>query len=391
MFDHLIEIPAKVRFGVGSIAQLGKVASEYGKRAFLVYDPYLNDSDIIKHVILDLERNGILNTSFANISPNPRNTVIDEAAAKCVSNNCDVVIGIGGGSAIDSAKAIAIVAKNGYKSWDYTRRFGEECVLPEKGKLPLIVVPTTSGTGTEATPFSVINNPGLHFKATIVDIECYPTIALVDPALTISMPPFITALTGIDAFAHAFEAYISRVDNPFVDAIALEAIRLFVENIEECVNYGDNIGARSNMMICSTLSGIAIGHCCTTMPHAIAQALGGITDAPHGGAIATCINQVIEWTLPLCEEKFAKVAEIFDASISELPNIDKAKKLPEYIDKLFMSIMDGKLVNMRTYGLKDDQVDNLVDVVLKFYYGDCELHPKVPSKEDIRGVVMNCL
>lgn len=384
MFDYLIDLPTKVKFGEGTIKELGTITSGYGKKAFVMHDPYLKGTAMLESILADLKASGVSVTIFDDVSPNPRDTVVDQAAALCAKEGCEVVIGIGGGSAIDSAKAIAIVAKNGGNTWGYTRRTDGEVLQPKKGKLPLIVVPTTSGTGTETTPFSVINNPALHFKATIVDDVCYPTVSLVDPVLMVTMPPKITALTGIDAFAHALEAYVSRVENPLIDILAIEAMRLFVENIEECVNNGSNVKAREKMALCSTLSGITIGHCCTTMPHAIAQALGGITDAAHGGAIATCINQVIEWTLPTGEYKFARIAEVFDPSLQGT-DAQKAAKLPGYIEKLFRSIT-GEAVTMESYGLKEDQITDVVELVLKTYYGDCQLHPKVPTREDLMEV-----
>lgn len=388
MFDtlgNLLSVPSKIKFGAGLVKKLGENVAPYGKKALLLYDPFLKGSKLINDVIEDLKANQIEAVTFDDVSPNPRNTVIDKAVDLCVAEKCDVVIGIGGGSAIDSAKAIAIVAKNGGKCWEYVRT-ANGCREPENGKLPMIAIPTTSGTGTEATPFSVINNPELGFKATICDDLACPTLSIVDPELMVSMPPSVTAYTGIDAFAHAFEAYTSSTESPLMDVVALEAMRLFINNIERAVEDGTDIVARSNMALCSTYGGMAIAHMCTTMPHALGQALGGITDAPHGGTIAACINKVIEWTLPEGEEKFAKVAELFDESIKDLPAAEKAAKLPQYIEKLFTKIMGGKPVTMATYGMTEENLPKLVDLVMNFYYGDALLNPKQPTKEDVYQV-----
>lgn len=388
MFDTLgnvLSIPTKIKFGAGLIKDLGTNVVPYGKKAMLLHDPFLKGSDLVKEIVADLKTNGIDCVIFDDVSPNPRNTVIDTAVDLCVKENCDMVIGIGGGSAIDSAKAIAIVAKNGGKCWEYVRT-ANGCREPEKGKLPMIAVPTTAGTGTEATPFSVINNPSLGFKATICDDLACPTISIVDPELMVTMPPSVTALTGIDAFAHSFEAYTSSVESPLMEVVALESMRLFINNIERAVENGHDIEARSNMALCSTYGGMAIAHMCTTMPHALGQALGGITDAPHGGTIATCINKVIEWTLPQGEAKFAKVAELFDESIKGLSNAEKAAKLPGYIEKLFTKIMGGKPITMSSYGMTEENLPKLVDLVMDFYYGDALLNPKQPTKEDVYEV-----
>ena len=384
-FESLLGIPTTVKFGAGKVKELGENAARFGKKAIIILDPFLKGSALIESMVKDLENSGVESVLFDDVSPNPRNTVIDTAARLCVSENCDIVIGIGGGSAIDSAKAVAITAKNGGECWEYVRS-AAGCKEPEKGKLPLIAIPTTSGTGTEATPFSVINNPSLHYKATIVDDICFPTLSLVDPELTASMPKSVTALTGIDAFAHCLEAYVSSYDNPLIEIVAYEGMRLFVNNIKRAVENGSDIEARGNMALCSTYGGISIGHMLTTMPHAIAQALGGITDAPHGGTIATCINRVIEWTLPNGEDKFAKIAELFDDSIKDMPVSEKAKRLPGYIDALFTDIMGGKPVTMSTYGMTEEGLPKLVELVMNCYYGDALLHPRKPSKEDLLDV-----
>ncbi len=381
----LLNVPAQIHFAPGIVRDLGKYAISYGKKAMLLHDPFLSGGKLIQEIMNNLNENGVEVVTFDDVSPNPRNTSIDRAAEICVQENCDLVIGIGGGSAIDSAKAIAITAKNGGKCWEYVRS-ASGCREPEKGKLPMIAVPTTSGTGTEATPFAVINNPELGFKATICDDVASPTLSLVDPNLMVTMPPSVTALTGIDAFAHAFEGYTSSLNSPLMDVVAIEAMRLFIQNIEKAVENGNDLEARSNMALCSTYAGMVIAHKCTTMPHALGQALGGIMDAPHGGSIATCINKVIEWTLPEGAAKYAKVAELFDDSISNLSDLEKAKKLPQYIDHLFSKIMGGNPVRMSTYGMTEEGLDKLVDLVMNFYYGDAILNPKKPTREDILAV-----
>ena len=386
MFENLINIPTKVLFGSEKINEVSGVVDRYGKKVLLIVDPFFMGTKIYQSIIKNLKASADKIVPFNDISPNPRNTVIDQAVRLCIKEKCDVVLAIGGGSAIDTAKAVAIIAVNGGKTWDYTERENEYVARPEKKKLPLIVIPTTSGTGTEVTPYAVINNVDIHFKATIINEMCFPTMAIVDPQIMVSKPPMLTALTGIDAFSHAFESYINKNSTPFSKLIALESMRLFAENIKECCNNGKNIEARANMALASTYGGLAIAHAPTTLPHAIGQPLSGLTDAPHGGSIAACIGAIIDWTLPLGQSKFAKIAELFDSSIADLPEEEKAAKLPELISGLFGEILDEK-VTMSGYGLTESQIDGLADMVLQCYIMDCKCHPKMPAKQDIVNII----
>lgn len=387
MFEYLINLPTKVLFGFDKLALLGEEAKKLGSKALLMYDPFLSNSPVLNTVQGLLLENGLEVVCFDDVSPNPRHSVIDAAVQLCNFENCDLVIAVGGGSAIDSAKAVAIVAENGGNTWDYTERENEYVARPTKGKLPIITIPTTAGTGTEVTPYAVINNTDIHFKATIISEICFPTVSIVDPSLMLTMPPHLTALTGIDAFAHAFESYINKNSTTFSSMVSLEAIRLFAQSIETCVNNPTDRHARENMALASTLGGLAIAHSSTTLPHAIGQPLSGLTDAPHGGSIAVCIQQIIRWTLPQGKEKFAKVAETMKPSIRNLSVDEKANLLPSIIDELFGRILHGKKETMSGYGLKDDEIDRLADTVLSCYIMDCKGHPKMPDRKDIVNII----
>lgn len=389
-FGYLIDLPTKVLFGAGKIAELGNQAAAFGKKAFVMLDPFLKGSATAQKVFDILKSAGLDYVDCYEVSPNPRTNVVDECAKKCADEKCDCVIAIGGGSCIDSGKAIAIVAKNNEPSWLFTARVGEYVAEVKEKPLPVISVPTTSGTGTEVTPYSVLNNLSLHCKGCICNMACCPTVSIVDPELTATMPPQITALTGIDAFAHAFESYINRNATPFSEMLSLEVIRLFARSIRTAVKDGSNIEARSDMSLASMLAGAAIAHSSTTMPHGMGQPLSGLTDAPHGGSIACCICQIIEWTLPCAEDKFAVVAEIFDPSIKDLPVSEKAQKLPAILRQLWKDILPTE-VTMSSYGLKPDQIETVADMMLKFYALDLGGHPKAATKEDLIGIITKCM
>jgi alcohol dehydrogenase class IV len=390
MFEYLIDLPTKVLFGPGKIKELGANAKSFGGKAFVLMDPFLKNSDTATTILSNIRDAGMTYVDYYDVSPNPRNTVVDELAGKCVSEKCDVVIAVGGGSCIDSAKVVAIVATNGEKAWLYTARDNEYVALPDNKPLPFIAVPTTSGTGTEVTPYAVLNNLELHSKGVIINMVNCPPLSIVDPELTVSMPPQITALTAIDAFSHSFESYIDTESTPFSRMIALESIRLFAKSVRAACKNGEDIDARTDLSLASLYGGIAITHSPTTMPHAMGQPLSGLTDAPHGGSIACCIGQIIDWTLPHGENEFAAVAEIFDASIANLSVSEKARRLPGILEELWNDILSEE-VSMRRYGLKEEQIPELADMMLVYYIMDLRHHPRMATKEDLIGIIEKCM
>jgi len=381
--------PVEIIFGAGTIEQIGQVCARYGDKVFAVFDPYLKGSSIAKRILNDLDSNGMKFVEFYDIVPNPRYTSIDKGAAYCIKEKCNVVMIVGGGSAIDTGKAISLVATHGHSSWDYTLRVGEKSLAPVSPCLPIITAPTTAGTGTEATHISVVNNPEYKLKAPIINNIIYPKVSIVDPMLMVSVPRDITALTGLDTFAHAFESFISVGANEWSEMLALKSIELFSKSIQEVVSEPDNIEARSMMALSCTLAGYAFTLSGLCLPHALGQPVSAITDAPHGGTLAACIPQVIEYTIPYAEQKFAKVAEIFDPSISSLAINKKAEKLPEIIYQLYDDI--GVKASFGSYGLQEDDIPEMTELCFKSYYQDIKCHPKPTTKADVKALFKKCL
>ncbi len=390
MNQYLFDMPVRVYQKESAIRELAVIASEWGKYAAFVVDPFFAGTEMMEMIRKDFKETGLAFAEYNDISSNPHNTAIDAMAGDVRQKGCDVVIAIGGGSALDTAKAVAILAVHGGKCWDYTERADEEVIRPVKGRLPLIVVPTTSGTGSEATPFSVINNPSIHLKATIVNHLAFPDIAVLDPGLTRSMPAMLTAITGIDAFAHCLEAYTSSAANDFTDLVSKEGMRLFAENIRTAVKEPENMQARNNMALASMYGGMAIAGKGTTMPHAIGQALGGMYNMPHGGALAVVLPACVRWTLPKGDKKMSVIAEILEPSIKSESVSKKASKLPDIMEKLWAEILGSK-VTCATYGMKADGVEAVADAVVKCYYGDCRCNPRIPNREDIVAILKDCL
>lgn len=390
MQTFTFQFPTQLHIGEGIRRQLGQIAAPYGKKAFIALDPFLKGTQTEKELIEDLSQYGISTVVFSDIVPNPRHTSIDEGAEQCRQEGCELVIAIGGGSAIDTAKAIALTAKWGGKCWDYTERQGENVRRPQGPGLPLIAIPTTAGTGTEATQFAVINNPEQVRKCTIITPYLYPKIAMIDPELMQTIPPQLTALTGIDTFAHAFEAYICKGHNSFSDALALHAMELFARSIRQAVHNGRDLEARSQMALSCTLAGAAFSNAGVCLPHAMGQPLSAFTDAPHGGTLAACIPQVIAWTIPYAEDRFAKVAEILDGPmVSNMTTSEKAAALPEILASLYKDL--DVHVSFSGYGLQEKDVDAFVDLCFTAYKQDMDAHPKPVTRDDVYALVHQCM
>lgn len=386
--NQLFFCPTEITVGPGSLNQLPSLLPGNSARILLVMDPFFVGK-APEQRIRDLLPGKEVHV-FAQVMPNPRDADIDSGADLCCRLQADAILALGGGSAIDTAKAVNVVATNGGRSWDYTRGTGKTPRAVTRPMLPLIAIPTTAGTGTEATRYSVITNAATHAKATIKLDQLFPAKALVDPELMRTMPRKTTALTGIDAFAHAFEAYIGSKANDFSEMFSLQAMKLFIRSIEKACSDGNDTQARNDMALCSTLGGLAISHSATTLPHGIGQALSGVTDAPHGGSIAVCMPEVIRWTLPESMEKFAEVACMFEPALRDQPPQVQANALPGILEALFGRLIGSRLT-MADYGLTEEKVEAVADMALANYAGDISRHPRIADRDDLIRIIRNCL
>lgn len=382
--------PTNMLVGSGRRKELGRITAQYGQKALLVIDPFLESGGVAQELLNILHASGIHTEIFNEIVPNPRNTTIDKGVEQCRQMECDVVVAVGGGSTIDTAKAIALTVVHGGKCWDYTERQQETVLRPTRPGLPLIAIPTTAGTGTEATLVSVINNTNQVRKCAIVNPVIYPKLSIVDPELMMTIPPALTALTGIDTFAHAFESYICTDHNDFSDALALHAMKLFSKSIREAVSNGSNIEARGMMAVSCALAGAAFSNSGVCLPHAMGQPLSAFTDAPHGGTLAACLPQIIEWTIPCAQDRFARVAEILGGEkMHGKSDKEKAVQLPYLMQELYKDLNVN--VSFGSYGLQEKDVDAFVDLCFVAYKQDMNHHPKQVTREDVRMLTLKCI
>ena len=369
---------------------VGDIAANYGGKAYCIIDPVFQGTDAAQSILDSMHAHGIETVENYGVSANPRASVMDEKAAECKENGCTLVVAMGGGSCLDIGKAVAMLVTNGRGAWDYATVENHKFYDVEVPPLPLIVLPTTSGTGSEGTIYSVVTAPELQRKCTIRSFYMYPAYAVIDPELMVGIPPMLTALTGIDTFAHAYESYMNKSATAFSRMVAMESMRLFVENIDECVHNGKNAEARAAMAQASLFGGIAIAHSPTTLPHIIGQCLSGWVDAPHGGSLACCLAQVIRWTVPEGKEDHARIARLFNKDLLLVDDETAALALPDEIDKLFARILPEK-ITMSTYGMDPDRIEEFADFIYDNYQGDLKNNLKSPSREDIRTIIKECM
>lgn len=293
-----------IHFGYGAADRAGALTSELGvSRVLIVTDSGVRAVGISGQIEAALAASGIAFDIYDQVSPNPRDYECLAAAELVRATGAEAIVAIGGGSPIDLAKAAAGLATNSGTALDWVapRTFVEP-------PLPLIAIPTTAGTGSEVTRSSVVNDTTRQIKVSLRDWAIAPRIAIVDPGLTLGLPPLLTASTGMDALTHAIEAYTCTRGTPISDGLALHAIRLIGPNLPIAVADGSNTSAREQMMLASTIAGMAFSNADVAAVHCIAEALGGRYDTPHGIANSTFLPWIFAFDAPADPKRHADVA-----------------------------------------------------------------------------------
>ncbi|MDP9366929.1 MAG: iron-containing alcohol dehydrogenase, partial [Chloroflexota bacterium] len=296
-------LPTRVRFGSGVAAELAGEIQALGARPFVVTDPGVRAAGLVDRLLASFAREDLAVEVFDGVSANPRDQECAEAAECARRFGADVMVGIGGGSPLDAAKAVAVLIANGgtVQEWESPKPLAHPA-------LPIIAVPTTAGTGSEVTRSAVITDTTRRFKLTVKGPSTFPRVALVDPDLTRSVPPHVRAATGMDVLTHAAEAYTCRRANPVSDALALHATRLVARHLVRTMQAPEDDAARAGMMTASLIAGMAFGHADVAAVHCLAEAVGGRYDTPHGVANAVFLPHVFAHNAPAAPGRHADLA-----------------------------------------------------------------------------------
>jgi alcohol dehydrogenase len=293
----------KVVFGIGSRERIGtEITSLKGKKPLIVTDSGVAQSGLLNDLRGIVESSGFKTSTFDKLTGEPTLDTVQTAANFARGTDCDLIIGLGGGSAMDTAKVVAAMKTNERDVGYYLKKNPFT-----KARLPLILIPTTAGTGAEVTADAVMFAEGK--KRWISDAQTLADTALVDPVLTISMPPKVTASTGLDVLAHAIEGMMVTYSNPLTDTLALKAIQLALGNLERAYFNGKDLAARYRMMLASTLAGMVNENCPATFAHSVGYTLTGRYGLPHGISCGIALPYVMSYNIALCEEKFAEMVQ----------------------------------------------------------------------------------
>ena len=326
-------------FGVGARRRVADYARHLrARRVLIVSDPGVIAAGWLKDIQSDLADAGIETVVFKDLSPNPKDHEVMAGAALYARERCDVIVALGGGSVIDCAKAIGIVHANGCNI--LTFEGVDQVDLPGP---PLICIPTTAGTAADISQFCIIVNSAERYKMAIISKTVVPDVALVDPETTLTMDPYLTACTGIDALTHAIEAYVSTASSPVVDVHALAAIQLIWNNLEQAVASPDDLPARENMLLASLQAGLAFSNASLGAVHALAHSLGGFLDLPHGECNALLLEHVVRFNITTAPERYRQIAESMGIDTRGMSERERAKRLTEALSDLRkrVGIVDG--------------------------------------------------
>jgi alcohol dehydrogenase class IV len=381
MIHHRIfawELPSRIEFGVGAAANVAERVREYGSdRVLLVADPGLPQS-VVSKVVTPLEEGSLAFEVFQDVEPEPDARGVEAGLQVARSEGCEVVVGLGGGSTLDTAKAISVMLRNDGHIRDYA---GQD-LIPNPGA-PIIAMPTTAGTGSEVTIWSVIAEKDKKRKYGVGGRYMTASLALCDPELTVTLSPRLTAYSGIDALAHALESYVNKATQPVSEALSVQAMKLIARSLRTAVVDGENLDARSDMLLASLIAGMAFNSTRLGIAHALAMPLGAGYKMPHSAIIASLLPEVMKFNLIGNIDKFIKIAEIMGECTASLPVRDAADLSVSAILKLYedIGIADG----LEHYGVHIGDLPSLAEEAMQT--GNIPVNPRKPTVEDLVGIM----
>ncbi|MCL1985040.1 MAG: iron-containing alcohol dehydrogenase [Betaproteobacteria bacterium] len=348
----------RIVFGSGALARIAdEVKAAGGKKVAIITDPGLVKTGLVEKLEKFLSAAKVPFVRYDKVEADPRYEIVYDALDVVKKSKADVVIGFGGGSSQDIAKAAAMLARN---EGPVERYFGTDLV-PKPG-LPLILIPTTAGTGSEVTPIAILSDSHEKLKKGIVSPYLFPAVALLDPELTLGLPPAITAATGMDALIHAVEAYTSIHATPLSDLLAIEAIRLISANLRTAYASGGNLGSREAMLRGSLLAGMAFATAGVTAVHAFAYPIGAEFHIPHGVANTIMFIPVMEFNFLGNLPRFAALAEFLGENSCGMTQRESAMLALESIKTLAQDLNVPQ--HLKEFGVKKSDVPALAKAVL---------------------------
>ncbi|EIT84351.1 choline dehydrogenase [Fictibacillus macauensis ZFHKF-1] len=358
---HTFEIPTTIKHGIGSIQKVGEEVKNLGcSKVLLVTDPGIYGAGVVTPVEEALQGAGVEVVLFNKVVPNPPVSLVNEGSALYKEQGCNGLVAVGGGSSMDTAKAIGVEATHEGSVLDYEAADGKK---PLENRIPpLTTIPTTAGTGSEVTQWAVITDEEREFKFNTGGPLIAAHLTIIDPELHTSMPPHVTAMTGIDALAHAIECYTMKFAQPITDAVALMAMEYGAKYIRRAFADGDDLEARYGMAQAAMLAGLSYGSESAGAAHAMSQTLGGIIPVAHGQCVAAMMGPVMEYNWKGNPEKFARMAKAFGIPTESLTVEEAAKAAVQWMYEL---VEDLEVPTLEEQGVSPDLIDRLSDEAMK--------------------------
>jgi len=374
----IITTPRLLAIGGGALAELPGMLTRFGlTRPLIVTDPYIRDCGILERAAALLDRARIGSELFADTVPDPTTAVVEAGARVLSGGGFDSLIAIGGGSSIDTAKAMNVLAANGGRMRDWK----VPAEIPKAG-LPLVAIPTTAGTGSEVTRFTVITDTETDEKMLIAGLTCCPLAALVDYELTLTMPLRLTADTGLDSLTHAIEAYVSRRASPYTDGLARQAMGLIARHIRTACAEPGNRAAREAMMLGATTAGMAFSNSSVALVHGMSRPIGAFFHVPHGLSNAMLLPQITAFSAPAALDRYADCARAM--GIADEGEGSQAA-VARLLDELRRLNQDLKVPSPCAYGIDRARYEELLPVMASqaLASGSPANNPRVPSNDEI--------
>ncbi|UOR11451.1 iron-containing alcohol dehydrogenase [Halobacillus amylolyticus] len=381
----VLRMPRTITYGRHALEKVGKEAAARGKKALIISDKVMDSLDYVSEGRDYLTKAGVESVVYLGVESEPTDTYVDEALELFKKENCDLVISLGGGSCIDTAKAIVVLATNGGYIGDY---MGEKKVA-EVAPIPHIAIPTTAGTGSEATDATIITNTSNDVKMMIKQPAFMPDAAIVDPLLTLSSPQHVTAATGVDALSHAVEGYISKRSHPMTDMIALSAMKLIVENIQAAYENGDNLDAREAMSLGSLQAGIAFSNSSVCLVHGMSRPIGALFHVPHGYSNAMLLPAVLEFSKEHSIKRLADLGRFFSPEAEQYSEKEAADLAVSSVKNLCLQL---NIPNLSGWGIDKQAFESATGKMASdaLASGSPANNPRVPTQSEIEELYKVC-
>jgi alcohol dehydrogenase len=381
---NFLPLPTDVHVGCGCVTTLADRLRALGAtRALVVTDPGVRAAGLVDRAVAGLERGGFPFAIYDNVTADSGSGLICQGVDALKTHAADVVVGLGGGSALDTAKAIAALATNPGSPIEY---LGLHTL--RQRPIPIVAVPTTAGTGSEVSLWSVFTDDARALKVAIGSVWLYPAVALCDPDLTLDLPAALTASTGMDALAHAIECYTNKACQPISGALALEAIRLIGRHLRRAVANGSDPESRYAMLLASTMAGMAMNPTRLGLAHALAMPLGSWDlKIPHSVAIAVTLPEVMAFNRTAAPERFVAVARALGEGVDQC-SVDEGATLAAYAVRRLGDDV-GIPSSLAQYGLREEHIVPVVDEAMKS--GNVAVNPRPTTHEQLAGILRRVL